>query len=1014
MQVTFSNRLELLFNTLSPHLYGNKISAFDKILVVVPSIGMKNWLIERAASTCNIAFGFEVVLINEALGMLGASKGKTPSAVELAMRIEQELKTLHDHPFTSLFQDPQPTAKKAEIALEIAEIFLNYGEYAKKGWENSSTHWQAELWKRIYSTHWMPLHSYLEKFNPVLPMQIHLFGLSYLSEIKQKFFEQLNLLIPVHFWILSPSRMLWTDHKSKKEQFFISACLEKRGVKFSQIQELQEYLEESHSLIGNNGRLGRKWREKMEDSFSSEIYEVASHPSFENFMLDGVKTYVTPSLTLLEAVQADLTLLANLDSLKFSSDRSIEIHSAPSRLREVEALYETLLRAAVEEKMLPSEMIVMAPCFEKYIPFIKMVFGKEDSLLPFEILERSLEVSPFFDLMAFAMSRWEIDSLFELMENLKCPLKSEDLLIIKNLLHKEGTRWGIDSTHRENQCKQPLIDKGLMGTFAGGFESLINHLLCGRLNNTHAEALDQFLNFFKKFHQDLKPFLEEKELSLKEWKEISFHLLSMYFNEDETLTRILRKMNGIGFYSAKSFFVYLQKLYSSKSSTISIRNLQAVRFCPLLPMRAIPSSLVALLGMNSDVFPRIERRSSLFAIEVSLPSQTDYDRYLFLESLLSARKKWVLSFVETDSDSPSSLVQEVMHYLDKLAPHHNVLYKHPDLPFDASYFIKDAPLKSLSQENFRRALACRNINLTTALEIGPPLPISSLDLERVPRHLTLHQLKSLFYHPIRYYLNQAHGIYLQKEEFAHPDMEEFSEERLWDSEWLKWALQYPIEKVVEIAEGQGKLPIEPFKEASKMRLRKNLTEWKGLLTDRGISLQSIFEIEFSYDCQKVEQISSSLWKAPAIEINYYGKPVFITGVLPYVSEQGYLSLRELKKETLATMLPEMLLLQELPKEIVDPKIFFIKKNKEFSPQKITWCSLLDHYVRSLHQPLPHHPTWISTLLSEDPKSLPINDCPYLKWAFPKGDLECAQLIQDWKKETRQLFGSLFAEEDADV
>ena len=1014
MHITFSNRLELLFDALCPHLYALRPSPFSKMLVIVPSVGMKNWLIERAASNCRIAFGFEVLLINEAIRKLGHPQVKTLNAVELALNIEQELKILKDHPFQTLFQDPRPSTKKAEIALEIAEIFLKYGEYAKKGWENSSTHWQAHLWKKIYANQVLPLYSYLEKFNPVLPHQIHLFGLSYLSEVKQKFFEQLSQRTFVNFWVLSPSRMLWTDHKSKREQFYIFSCLEKRGVKFSQIQELQEYLEESHPIIGNNTRLGRKWRDCIDDSCSSDIFEVVDHPAFKDYMLDGVKTYPSSSLTLLETIQTDLTLLANSAS-HVISDRSIEIHSAPSRLREVEVLYETLLKSAVDENISPNEMIVMAPSFEKYIPFIKMIFGKEDSLLPYEILERSPIDSPFFDLIAFTLGRWELETLFDLLKILKGKLKDEELQIVKNLLHKEGTRWGIDFAHREKLSQQPLIEKSQKGTFKGGFEALLHHLTSGGLNNTHAEIFNEFLEFFNQFYCDLTPFLEEKELLISEWKNICFHLITTYLNEDEVLNRVLGHINGEGLYSSKSFFVYLKTLYSAQEPEIGIKNLSAVRFCPLLPMRAIPSKIVALLGMNSDVFPRIERKSPLFMTETfSLPNSTDFDRYIFLESLLSARKKWILSFVDKENESPSCLIQEVLQYLDKFAPHHQVFYKHPDLPFDMKYFTKDSNFNSLSHEQYRRAVACKNKNLMPALEIGPPLPIEALDLNRLPRHLTLHQLKSLFYHPIRYYLNQTHGIYLQKKDFSHPDMEEFSEERLWDSEWLKWALQYPIEKVVELAEAQGKLPFKPFKEASKMRLRKNLTEWKDLLQERGIALESIFECEFSYDCTELKQISRTLWKAPAIEINYYGKSISLTGVLPYVAQNGYLSLRDFKRETLATMLPEMFFLQQLPNELVNPKIYFIKKNKEYPLQKMNWNLLLDHYIRALHQPLPHHPTWIPSLLSENFQNLPMIECPYLKWAFPQGNLMSEVLIQAWRKETSRLFGLLSSEENENI
>ena len=1055
---TLSNRLELLYDSLSPYLYKNRRDPLGKILIIVPSAAMKSWFMNEAATKEKIAFGFEVLLLNDAIRRLSTQNSNfLLNKTDLAIRIEAELRQMENHPFVELFSQP-PSAKQAKISTELADVFLIYGEYQEEEmekWKEKPSSWQGELWNRIYPAASLnkPLYAYLKNLHihESLPQQVHLFGFSYLSDIKQHFFESLNAHIPVHYWVLSPSRMLWSDHKSRKEQYFLTSLLQKQGVKFSQIQEIQAYLEESNPIIGNNGRLGRKWREKMEDSLSitSEVYGIAA--SFpEEDLMDGVLSYPSSSLTILEAIQADLTLLNMRDKplLLNCNDRSIEIHSAPSRFREIEALYETLLKACSKENIQPGEMIVMAPDLEAYIPFIKTVFSRAESQLPFEIMEQnsfgeSSYIRLFFALLDLADSRWDLESFFSILESPhfhnRNGLNFEDLIQIKAVLINSGIHWGFDLVHRETVCKKPLIEPSEKGCWKGGVESLLKSLLYpkepgakGALSFTQSEAFSLFLDLFQNLKLDLSFMSDSSTQPVEVWKELLNSLIEKYFGaytdeeERENLSRIIRKLPGKESLNIKSLLVHLKSLAEETPTAYRSKNLQSVRFCPLLPMRAIPADLIAVLGMNSEAFPRIERKSPLAEVnsDVYIPSPTDYDRYLFLESLLSTRKKWILSYVSSEEKNASCLIQEVTHYLDlnfkmgEKFPSEILTFDHPEIPFDSSYFMKDSSFSSSSLAGYKSALAYRKTIQGASLEMLPPIHTASLNIDLLPRHLTLKQLKSFVYNPIQHHLNQAHGIYLQKEDPSHPNMVEFTEEKLWDSEWLKWALEYPVDKVVELADLKDRFPREPFKQPAKDRLKAELEERLGNLAKNEIALSDIFEVEFSYDCKAFEQISPQSFRAPAVNVPYRGHTISITGVLPYMCHRGYLSLREPKAETLIQMLPEILLLQELP-DSIEKQLIFIKKNKKMNPKAVSWELFLDHFLRSFHQPLPHSPSWIASILTDNPKNLhqsiklsvqdPFRkkEDPYLKWVFPRVEtIDCSKIIQDWKEVTTLQFGTL--------
>src|SRR5690606_21951044 len=71
-------------------------------------------------------------------------------------------------------------------------------------------------------------------------------------------------------------------------------------------------------------------------------------------------------------------------------------------------------------------------------------------------------------------------------------------------------------------------------------------------------------------------------------------------------------------------------------------HLNAIRFCSLLPMRALPAKVIVLLGLQEGAFPRREKVVNLDMLYGNsladyCPSQIDFDRYLFLEALVSAR-----------------------------------------------------------------------------------------------------------------------------------------------------------------------------------------------------------------------------------------------------------------------------------------------------------------------------------------------------------------------------------------
>lgn len=1050
LSLILSNRLEILLKIMIESIQASRTSPFERVMVVVPTPAMKNWMIHYLSENEGIAFGIDILFFNDLLRKI-APKKETMGIVELALAIEKNLSEMEDHPLT-FFHSLEYSERKARVSLEIAKEFLKWGEYGAHevaSWkENPPSHWQGRLWNAVFPA-WSPLHT-LDIQKTSIPQQIHFFGLSYVSEVKQKLIFRLNQVFPLNMWILSPSRMFWSDFKSQKEQARLLTRLEKQNISERQIQDLHTLLEEANPLLGNNCRLGREWMRRMEEAnvVTEEVYGI-SEAFYEP--LEGVHPIPNEKNSLLASLQADLVLMRPILSpiILDEKDRSLEIHQTPSILREVQILYQTLLRACDDEKIQPCEIVAMVPEISEYAPFIEMVFNGPESQLAAKVLEpKEIGDSPFiqtfFQLLELALSRFDLERVEDLLESPYFKKKfSSEIGEIFMSLKREGVRWGLSLSHRKELLKQEPLEKGMRGCFEEGFDHLLQSLTLKLtpedffdeksnayfkkgLQFTQSEALGELIFLLKDLKKDLEPFFSQ-ELAWPEWSALLSLWIEKYLcsHDDEegqeALFRALRcikplrgwKTNGEGLVN------YLKAAIQDSSFAIHERNLQAVRFCSLQPMRAIPAKIVALLGLSSEDFPRQEKRSPYAVLESTyIPSSLDTDRYLFLESLLSARNKWILSYIATDAKGPSSLVQEVMGYIDERyrlgekLPSQVLYFEHPQLPFDPSYFSKQDPYPTGSEKDFEAAYASlkdpeKQIN---ALFSQKPLEIKSLSLSLLPDDMTLSELTSVFRHPIQYFLKTALGMKLQDSGDIHPLMEEFEENKFWESEWLKFALRYPQERIIEWAEVNGRLPQEPFKTAAKLRLKEKIGESLQNLKD-----MEVFEVEFTYENHSWEQVGPHRFMAPPIIVPYRGKRIELTGRLPYVCSKGVLSFKDKKLPALVSMIPEMMFLQEIPPEIASKGIYFLNSGKTVSLPSLSWERFFDHVLRALHQPLPLLPAWIESILEEKPDVLhkSIKDPfqkredPHLKWMVPHIDLDdCHTMILSWKREAEEIFGGL--------
>ena len=139
-----------------------------------------------------------------------------------------------------------------------------------------------------------------------------------------------------------------------------------------------------------------------------------------------------------------------------------------------------------------------------------------------------------------------------------------------------------------------------------------------------------------------------------------------------------------------------------------------VTFCAMVPMRSLPFEVVCMIGMNDRAFPRVRRRDGFDLIADDFRkgdrSRRDDDRYLFLESILNARRCLYVSYTgrhirEDTVIPPSVLVSELLDYIAgaDAAMRERLVTAHPLQAFSRRYFAATTRLFSYSQTLARAA-----------------------------------------------------------------------------------------------------------------------------------------------------------------------------------------------------------------------------------------------------------------------------------------------------------------------
>jgi exodeoxyribonuclease V gamma subunit len=901
-----SDKLEILAQILALE-HQPPPSPFQPDTLVVQSLGMGRWVSLRLADKlgvcANVRFTLPASFVWELRrDLFGDLPRRSPFATEvLTFRVMAWLdrpENLARAPCLAGYLKDGGELRRFQLAARIADMFDQYLVYREDwitAWEQGEMlnlggdeAWQALLWRDLVSgettahrARWMREllarigQAGLGGSKPALPARLSVFGVSALPPSFVDILRALAEHCDVVVYALNPCREFWGDIGDQREIGRLAG--ERRP------EDL--YLEVGHPLLASLGKQGREFFDALTDCAESrDLFD--EEPARDS---------------LLHIIQADILELIHRTAHPKTSDnaiagktepplpispndRSLQIHVCHSPMREVEVLRDQLLALFEADSTLkPGDVAVLTPDIEKYTPYIEAVFAesRDAPRIPFSIADRGLAhrhplLETFLALLDLPDSRFCADATLSFLEQpailRRFGLGEDDLPQIHDWARAVGARWGRDGAHKaEHQLPEMprhtwrdamqrlMLGYALPQEMAGGDLPLFGGALpYDDIEGGRALILGRFAEFLETLFEWAERLKGGR--SPADWAERLNTLVDRLFDprdEDEAVLLQLRaSLNALrelaeqagfreplGIRTVKS---WLTARLGQPSGSVGFLTGE-VTFCAMVPMRSLPFRVIALLGLNYDTFPR-HRHPSGFDLMARHPRRGDRsrrldDRYLFLETLLSARELLYLSYVgrsirDNSPQPPSPLVSELIDVVrqscELMVPHPNggaplaslspegegvsiekhLVTEHPLQPFDPAYFGGDSRLPGFSAAW-----------LAAARRIGrgdresEPLFIGALpEPEHEWRSVDPESLAYFFSNPARYLLRRRLNLVLEEADLGFDIREPFNLD-FWSRDLIRrnvlHALQHERETrtALALAEAQGLLPHGPFGEA---------------------------------------------------------------------------------------------------------------------------------------------------------------------------------------------------------
>ena len=767
-----SNRAELLAQVLAAQLELEPPGPLEQVHVVVNTWPTSRWLGEQIATgisagiAANLRFPFPTSQLRQLVDhWLGKSQATGPDpwrAQNLVWPLLEQLPALLEQPEAAPLQRwlqqrqghsqlRQLDRPLWQLARAIADAIDDYGLYRPamlEAWLQGNAVdsrgqplapallWQPLLVRSLaealpgepFGLRGLALIRRLQQgWRPDSrnPQPLRLFGLSSLAPVQVELLQAISACQAVELYLLTPCRDLWQRREGAGSRDPLSS----------------DWLLEVPGLEARFGRLGAEFQQLLEGSGESQLGEWREGDLF--FAPAAVAAEQGRPASLLEQLQERLAS-GNADGEATEAlqappgDSSLEFHACPGRLRQLEVLRDRLLQLlAADPSLEPRDILVMTPQVEAFAPLVGAVFGDSSATgvtLPWRLTDRSQQSEAgisqgLLELLQMGGERFTASALERL---LACTplleaqgLTGDDAAAISRVLQEAGFRWGLDGADRGDDDSHSLewaLDRLVLGLVLPEQPGLAPGNCAPLAMEGSFEQQQRWIALLRALLQQLRWL--GKPRTPAQWITGLRQLLSALFAEGgerawelQSIHAALADWKAVAEASALELAApvvaeLLGERLSEGSGRFGHRS-GALTISALEPMRAIPHKVVVLMGLDAGAFPRQRQRPGFHLLEqqrqLGDPSSGDQDRYVLLESLLSARQHLLVSWSNRDERTGEALeastpVRQWLEWLSRELPQ-LPLRVHCANPLERANFLPSEPWPPASCD--RRLLQAR-------------------------------------------------------------------------------------------------------------------------------------------------------------------------------------------------------------------------------------------------------------------------------------------------------------------
>jgi len=902
LNLYISNNIDNLVEKLANNIDKKPLDVFQKEHIVVQTAGMSSWISIKIAEKNKIFGDFDFYSPNKLLfELFNIANIYNPGLYDTNNLKWIIFKILGEEEFNQKFHTTylyfeNDRIKRLQLATKLSDLFDQYIIYRPdyiKSWNDNKNieikktlliheKWQKWIWVKVKDKlknssidKVQMREQLLEKFNSDAKFvefvknkfpRISLFGFSIFTSFHiDVFLKALKDIVSVDFYLFNPSpEIFWFQDIKEKTKVKIESSSGKSA------EELK--LNVGNQLLMNQGRTAK-------DLFLM----LFSNDEFLNVMDNYSLINLPKKDTLLHVIQNEIyfnTTNENRESIPTNiiNDGTIEIASNYTLAREVETLYSYILKQIELNNVKLQEIIVQTTNIDIYTPYIKAVFDNASIKIPYTIADRSYNggdnlIGILKELLSIQKDEFTSEDILQLLEYdvIREKFNISNIKTIRTLVKQANIRHGIDGD---------LKDDTILVSWKNGLNRIVlgyaisDQSLYSLPNTDHSIIpLDIVEGEYAKEGLKLKHFVDtlikftlsrSKPRKLIEWKDYIIDLTSsiLKISDDNIndLNYILKKLSlsEVIFdmidekISYEVFFkAFIDSLYAENRNSRFISG--GITFCSMIPMRSIPYRIVAILGLNSNSFPR---KSSDVSFDLMTSEHRpgdrnikETDKYLFFESLLSAKDNLYLSYlgknIQDNSDNPPSIViDELLDYIELKTPENcrEILTKTHSINNHNEKYFDPQNIKYYTYLNYVKE---QKIGFSSLDNLSEEIILGS--------NIRFKDLKLFYKNPVKWYFNKSLNIYYKEDEILLPETEVFELNNL-EKFNLKREILFDddninIDKYLEVKRIKGDLPLKNMAKfeylETKEKLQLLLKEYNYL--KQGLESKSFpFEVDRDY------------------------------------------------------------------------------------------------------------------------------------------------------------------------